>query len=58
MAKVRALTHMPDPTSVKQLRSLLGGLRYYFKLLRHLATRCTRPLPPSSKAFSLSQTSY
>ncbi|CAB1103607.1 unnamed protein product [Ectocarpus sp. CCAP 1310/34] len=37
--KVRALTHMPPPTNVKQLRSLLGGLRYYRKFLENLATK-------------------
>lgn len=34
---------MPDPTDVKQLRSLLGGLRYYRKFLENLAAR-VRPL--------------
>ena len=41
--KVRALTHMPYPTNVKQLRSLLGGLSYYRKFLKNLATQ-VRPL--------------
>ncbi|CAB1111268.1 unnamed protein product [Ectocarpus sp. CCAP 1310/34] len=41
--KVRALTHMPPPTNVKQLRSLLGGLSYYRKFLKNLATK-VRPL--------------
>ncbi|CAB1113095.1 unnamed protein product [Ectocarpus sp. CCAP 1310/34] len=41
--KVRALTHMPPPTNVKQLRSLLGGLSYYQIFLKNLATK-VRPL--------------
>ncbi|CAB1119757.1 unnamed protein product [Ectocarpus sp. CCAP 1310/34] len=41
--KVRALTHMPPPTNVTQLRSLLGGLSYYRKFLKNLATK-VRPL--------------
>ncbi|CAB1117464.1 unnamed protein product [Ectocarpus sp. CCAP 1310/34] len=41
--KVRALTHMPPPTNVKQLRSLLGGLSYCRKFLKNLATK-VRPL--------------
>lgn len=36
--KVRALTAMPDPANVRQLRSLLGGLRYYRKFLKKKAT--------------------
>ncbi|CAB1106763.1 unnamed protein product [Ectocarpus sp. CCAP 1310/34] len=34
---------MPPPTNVKQLRSLLGGLSYYRKLLKNFATK-VRPL--------------
>ncbi|CAB1101076.1 unnamed protein product [Ectocarpus sp. CCAP 1310/34] len=41
--KVRALTHMPPPTNVKQLRSLLDRLSYYRKFLKNLATK-VRPL--------------
>ncbi|CAB1119117.1 unnamed protein product [Ectocarpus sp. CCAP 1310/34] len=41
--KVRALTHMPPPTNVKQLRSLLGGLSYYRIFLKSLAIK-VRPL--------------
>ncbi|CAB1115089.1 unnamed protein product [Ectocarpus sp. CCAP 1310/34] len=41
--EVRALTHMPPPTNVKQLWSLLGGLSYYRKSLEYLATK-VRPL--------------
>lgn len=32
--KDSALTEMPDPTNVRQPRSLLGGLSYYRKLLK------------------------
>ncbi|CAB1119198.1 unnamed protein product [Ectocarpus sp. CCAP 1310/34] len=42
-AKVSALTKMPMPRDVKQLRSLLGGLRYYRKFLPNMA-KCIRPL--------------
>ncbi|CAB1118552.1 unnamed protein product [Ectocarpus sp. CCAP 1310/34] len=42
-AKVAALTKMPVPKDVKQLRSLLGGLSYYRKFLPNMATRI-RPL--------------
>ncbi|CAB1104650.1 unnamed protein product [Ectocarpus sp. CCAP 1310/34] len=42
-AKVAALTKMPMPRDVKQLRSLLGGLSYYRKFLPNMATRI-RPL--------------
>ncbi|CAB1116486.1 unnamed protein product [Ectocarpus sp. CCAP 1310/34] len=41
--KVRALTHMPPPTNVKQLWRLLRGLSYYRKFLKNLATK-VRPL--------------
>ncbi|CAB1099587.1 unnamed protein product [Ectocarpus sp. CCAP 1310/34] len=41
--KVRALTHMPPPPNVKQLRSLLGGLSYCRKFLKIPATK-VRPL--------------
>ncbi|CAB1108007.1 unnamed protein product [Ectocarpus sp. CCAP 1310/34] len=41
--KSRALTHMPSPTNVRQLRSRLGGLSYYRKFLKNLATK-VRPL--------------
>ncbi|CAB1107686.1 unnamed protein product [Ectocarpus sp. CCAP 1310/34] len=42
-AKVSALTKMPMPKDVKQLRSLLGGLSYYRKFLSNMAKRI-RPL--------------
>ncbi|CAB1117165.1 unnamed protein product [Ectocarpus sp. CCAP 1310/34] len=42
-AKVSALTKMPMPRDVKQLRSLLGGLSYYRKFLPNMAKRI-RPL--------------
>ena len=41
--KVRALTKMPPPANVKLLRSLLGGLSYYRKFLKNLASK-VRPL--------------
>ena len=41
--KVRALSQMPSPTNIKQLRSLLGGLSYYRKFLPNLAVKL-RPL--------------
>ena len=41
--KVAALTHMPMPTDIKQLRSLLGGLSYYRKFLPNMAKRI-RPI--------------
>ena len=34
---VDALTRMPMPTDIRQLRSLLGGLRYYRKFLPNMA---------------------
>ena len=34
---VAALTRMPIPTDIKQLRSLLGGFSYYRKFLPHMA---------------------
>ena len=37
--KVEALNHMPMPSDVSQLRSLLGGLSYYRKFLPDLAKR-------------------
>ena len=36
-ARVAALARMPMPTDIKQLRSLLGGLRYYRKFLPNMA---------------------
>ena len=41
--RVAALTRMPMPTDIKQLRSLLGGLSYYRKILPHMA-RHIRPI--------------
>ena len=40
---VAALTRMPMPTDIKQLRSLLGGLSYYRKFLPNMA-RHIRPI--------------
>eukprot|EP00752_Nemacystus_decipiens_P016839 g15071.t1 len=37
--KVVALTNMPMPTDIKQLRSLLGGLSYYRKYLPNMSKR-------------------
>ena len=37
--KVRAMTEMPMPTNISQLRSLLGGLSYYSKFLPNLSNR-------------------
>ena len=37
--KIAALTRMPMPRDIKQLRSLLGGLRYYVKFLSNMAKR-------------------
>ena len=37
--KVTALTKMPMPTNVKQLRSLLGGMGYYRKFITNMSTR-------------------
>ena len=37
--QVAALTRMPMPTDIKQLRSLLGGLSYYRKFLPNMACR-------------------
>ena len=41
--KVEAMTKLPMPANVSQLRSLLGALSYYRKLLPQMAT-VTRPL--------------
>ena len=41
--RVAALTRMPMPSDIKQLRSLLGGLSYYRKFLPNIA-RLIRPL--------------
>ena len=41
--RVAALTRMPMPTDIKQLRSLLGGLSYYRKFLPDMA-RLIRPI--------------
>ena len=41
--RVAALTRMPMPTDIKQLRSLLGGLSYYRKFLPNMARRI-RPI--------------
>ena len=41
--RVAALTRMPMPTDIKQLRSLLGGLSYYRKFLPNMA-RLIRPI--------------
>ena len=41
--RVAALTRMPTPTDIKQLRSLLGGLSYYRKFLPNMA-RLIRPI--------------
>ena len=41
--RVAALTRMPMPTEIKQLRSLLGGLSYYRKFLPDM-TRLIRPI--------------
>ena len=41
--QVAALTRMPMPTDIKQLRSLLGGLSYYRKFLPNMACRI-RPI--------------
>ena len=35
--RIAALTRMPMPTDIKQLRSLLGGLSYYRKFLPNMA---------------------
>ena len=37
--RVAALTRMPMPTDITQLRSLLGGLSYYRKFLPNMARR-------------------
>ncbi|CAB1102179.1 unnamed protein product [Ectocarpus sp. CCAP 1310/34] len=44
--KARALTHMPPPMNVKQVRSLLGGLSYYRIFLKNLATKVELARPP------------
>ena len=36
--RVAALTRMPMPTNIKQLRSLLGGLSFYRKFLSNMAS--------------------
>ena len=41
--RVAALTRMPMPTDIKQLRSLLGGLSYYRMFLPNMA-RLIRPI--------------
>ena len=41
--RVAALTRMPMPTDIKQLRGLLGGLSYYRKFLPNMA-RHIRPI--------------
>ena len=41
--RVAALTRMPMPTDIKQLRSLLGGLSYYRKFLLNMANHI-RPI--------------
>ena len=41
--KITALTRMPMPRDIKQLRSLLGGLSYYRKYLLNMAKR-VRPV--------------
>ena len=41
--RVAALTRMPMPTDIKQLRSLLGGLSYYRKFLPNMTCRI-RPI--------------
>ena len=41
--RIAALTRMPMPTDIKQLRSLLGGLNYYRKFLPNMACRI-RPI--------------
>ena len=41
--KVEALTQMPMPRDVKQLRSLMGGLSYYRRFLKNMAKR-VRPV--------------
>ena len=38
-SKVAALTKMPTPSDLKQLRSILGGLSYYRKFLADMAKR-------------------
>ena len=40
--RVAALTRMPMPTDIKQLRSLLGGLSYYRKFLPNMPTTYDR----------------
>ena len=41
--KVPALTNMPMPTDVKQVRALMGGINYYRKILPDLSKRL-RPI--------------
>ena len=41
--RIAALTRMPMPSDIKQLRSLLGGLSYYRKFLPNMA-RLIRPI--------------
>ena len=56
--RVTALTRMPMPTDIKQLRSLLGCLSYYRKLLPSMARRI-RPitaLPKKGAAFDFTST--
>ena len=41
--KVRAMTEMPMPTNISQLRSLLGGLSYYRKFSSNAQRTLPRP---------------
>lgn len=54
--KVRALTGMPSPAIVTQLRGLLGGLSYYRKFLKNLTTK-ERPLNAALSTSSTTQRS-
>ena len=56
--RVAALTRMPMPTDIKQLRSQLGGLSYYRKFLPNMACRI-RPITAllkKSAAFDFTST--
>ena len=46
--KVRAMTEMPMPTNISQLRSLLGGLSYYRKFSSNAQRTLPRPAAPKS----------
>lgn len=56
--RVAALTHMPMPIDIKELRNLLEGLSYYHKFLSKIAIHSNSPPSWRTPFASFSRISY